>query len=45
MNDSKEKLIQKLFVLYEKQQMGEIVYSDLINVISMLHSLYLMEEN
>ena len=45
MNDKKEKIIQRIFSLYERNQNNnEIVYADLLNEVSMLRTLYLLEE-
>ena len=44
-NDKKEKIIQRIFSLYERNQNNnEIVYADLLNEVSMLRTLYLLEE-
>ena len=40
----KEKIIQRIFALYERNQNNnELVYADLLNEVSMLRTLYLLE--
>ncbi len=45
MNDKKEKIIQRILALYQRNQNNNaVVYADLLNEVSMLNTLYLLEE-
>ena len=45
MNDKKEKIVQRIFALYERNKNhNELIYADLLNEVSMLRTIYLLEE-
>ena len=41
----KEKIIQRIIALYQRNQNNnEVIYADLLNEVSMLNTLYFLEE-